>query len=163
MKLSFSLKTAALATAAAVTAGMSATTAFADDAFQGCQEIHWSTFGEAVASSDAAQVRQFLDMHGPACEPLQRTAEVLLCSLDPAVCLATIEPAAGEPEVPEVYEPEYDVFYRAPGQHLGRENDRSDNSSPGPSSSAPSGGSTPSSSAPSESRSTDSSPSSVAH
>lgn len=158
----FPLKSAALA--AATAAGLlAAGTASAQDQFNGCLEIHWTTFGEAVAANDPDALAQFLQMHGPNCEPLRVTALALLCDADPAACLVTVEPAAGEPDpLPEDDVPNYttilsDFAYRGPGEHIGSENNRSDNSSPGEpggSSSAPAPSrSTPTSSSPSVSSS----------
>jgi hypothetical protein len=152
MKL-FPLSYAAIMAAATMTAGLAASPAFAEsEEFNGCQEIHWSTFGDAVASNDADQLQAFLQMHGT-CQPLAATAQVLLCDLDPAACVAVVEPAA-PPPTDDYTPPAYieilsDFAYRAPGENIGNENGRNENpsspSSPGsPStpSSTPSGGDT---------------------
>ena len=157
--MTYALTKSAAVAAAMVASLLAAGSAGANDQFNGCHEIHWSTLGEAVAANDAGLLTQFLEMHGPACEPLRVTAVALLCDLDPAACVVTVEPAAGEPEPgPEDEILEYmilmsDFAYRAPGQHIGTENSRNDAGTAGSTGgSAPSAPSTPSYSPPSPDR-----------
>ncbi|MEZ5667304.1 MAG: hypothetical protein R3F55_07705 [Alphaproteobacteria bacterium] len=124
----------------AMTAGiaLSAGVANAQDAFISCNERHWDQFGNAMSSNDSQVLWQFVQDLGTDCPPLLQTAQVVLCEMDPAACLVAIEPAAGEPTetIPENDEPieesdePYDFSYRDPGEHIGWENDRTDNSSP---------------------------------
>lgn len=148
MTLSIRSKTALFMAASLAAAVAGATSASAeDDPFRGCQEAHWNAFGDAVGSNDPVMIQDFMLTFGPACLPLEETAAVLLCELNPAACLAAIEPAA-EPE-PEYDRPVdnpqteslfYDPFYRGPGMHLGWENGSGDTEHGEPSqpSSAPS-------------------------
>lgn len=137
MILRFNSKAVLIAAVSIAAAATGAATASADDAFNGCQEPHWTAFSDAVDSNQAGQIQEFIQMFGPTCTPLRQTAEILLCELDPASCLQAIEPAAGNPDdvIPQDQPiDEKDDFYtinrfaeRAPGEHIGWENDGGDN------------------------------------
>lgn len=141
MILRFSSKSALFAAVSIAAAASGAATASADDAFNGCQEPHWTAFSTAIDSNQPGQIEDFIQTFGPTCTPLRQTAEILLCDLDPASCLQVIEPAAGDPgDVIEQDEPidEKEEFYtidrfaeRAPGEHIGWENDGGDSDNGG--------------------------------
>ena len=123
--------TTALVLAAGLAGFAAAGSAAADEEFNGCTEPHWNAFSDAVTAGTTDELESFIELIGSDCAPLLQTAEVLICDADPAYCLQEIEPAAGTPveEIPEepqeIEDPRDDFAYRAPGEHLGWENDPS--------------------------------------